>query len=685
MSVMLKRIGRFFSKPEVIFFSLFFLTGIYVYRDYGLSFDEDTSRIANGYVNYNFITSHQREALLYSNEKYHGPAFEIVLVALEKLFSITDTRSIYLMRHLCTFLLFFVSVIFFYRIAKEYFTSRNAALLSCLFFILSPRIFAESFFNSKDLAFLSVFSMCIYSLFYFLKRQSAGSAILHAFFCGFLIDIRIVGIIIPVLTLLLFFFDSILNLFSKQKIFLRSYSLGVFILFLIGFIVLFWPVLWIKPLRYFIEAFQEMGHYPWYGDILYLGKAIKPDMLPWHYIPVWIGITTPILYSILFIIGIIFIAGRALKNPLLFYRSQKDDLILAVCFFIPVISVIVFHSVVYDAWRHLFFIYPAFILISTKGFVSLMHYFSAKEYQWGKKIIYIAVALGLAFTLRGMIISHPYQNVYFNYLAGNPAGEFELDYWGLSYRQGLEYILEQDAADSIIIASSDYPGELNMQILPSEKRKRLRYTYSPEFTKYYLDNFRMNSDSVPKDEKIFSIETGNATILSVYQNTKHRRILRPVYKTENDFEENYSHWSSRQIFDAGSSAHSGKHVSVTNDTVQFSEEFSIPVDSVSDGKWPLLAKIVLWKYTIETDYFKAVVVLSIEDADNHDLLFYRPLKLNPQYEDATDAWRKVTFEVKLPSDIPRSKIIKVYVFNPGNTKLYIDDFSIEVSEICPAN
>src|SRR5436190_24004357 len=105
---------RILTRPAVIFFSMFLLTGLLVYDDYGLSYDEETSRVGNGYVNYDFIQTHEKGPLAKASEKYHGPAFEILLVFVEKTFNITDIRSIHLARHLSTFLFFFLSVIFFF-------------------------------------------------------------------------------------------------------------------------------------------------------------------------------------------------------------------------------------------------------------------------------------------------------------------------------------------------------------------------------------------------------------------------------------------------------------------------------------------------------------------------------------------------------------------------------------------
>ncbi|GAJ22942.1 unnamed protein product, partial [marine sediment metagenome] len=65
-----------------------------------------------------------------------------------------------------------------------------------------------------------------------------------------------------------------------------------------------------------------------------------------------------------------------------------------------------------------------------------------------------------------MIKNHPHQNVYFNFFAGKNIKErFELDYWGLSYKQALEYVLENDSSEIINIQVSQHPGVYNQFIL----------------------------------------------------------------------------------------------------------------------------------------------------------------------------------------------------------------------------
>ena len=61
---------------------------------------------------------------------------------------------------------------------------------------------------------------------------------------------------------------------------------------------------------FFFNTLKIMSSYSWSGGIFYLGEYVNALNLPWHYPIVWILISTPILYIILFIIGSILIISK---------------------------------------------------------------------------------------------------------------------------------------------------------------------------------------------------------------------------------------------------------------------------------------------------------------------------------------------------------------------------------------
>ena len=101
------------------FFISLFIIGIFIFSDYGLSVDDDNSRV-NGFVSLKHIfeiffsqyTFKIDDIIDVSNiniyeERYNGSAFDLPMAFLELVFKITDSRQIYLFRHFFNFLLFF--------------------------------------------------------------------------------------------------------------------------------------------------------------------------------------------------------------------------------------------------------------------------------------------------------------------------------------------------------------------------------------------------------------------------------------------------------------------------------------------------------------------------------------------------------------------------------------------------
>ncbi len=502
-----------------LFFAVYLSVGVSIFKDYGISWDEPISRHLGGYTALYVLNIDQ--SLLTDTERHYGPVFEVLLVAIEGFLNLTeDPRAVFLMRHLVTFLLFYTGVFFFYLLCKDTFHSWKIGLLGSLFLILSPRIFAHSFYNSKDIAVLAMFIISIYTLSRFLDKKTLSRAAVHALTCALLIDIRILGIVVPFLTVV-FLIGDLLMIETKGKKIIKSFLVYTFLL--ISFTILFWPFLWTDPLQRFIGAFKEMAHFPLKGTSLYLGDYIRHSDVPWHYVPVWIIISTPVFYTFCFFIGFFVSIKPFFMNPIKTYVNKRNALIFILWFFLPLVVVIVIKSSLYDAWRHMFFVYPAFLMISLAGVTSLSESIKIRFQGLSYKAINATFILFVAFNLiciaQIIVKYHPYQNVYFNILAGRNMEEiknnFELDYWGLSYRKALEYILKNDTDKVIKIYVASQPGKENARILTAGDRSRLVYVKNPDEAKYFLSHYKWHKDEYLFGEEYYSIKIDKAKIMVV--------------------------------------------------------------------------------------------------------------------------------------------------------------------------
>ena len=194
----LSPIAAFLARhAHLIALALFAAVGLAVFDDYGVSLDEYAQREI-GYAAFNYIMGNAGELTGYveGHEIYYGVAVEAPLVALERLLGLEDTRPIYLTRHLLTHILFLVSGFFAWLLAHRLFGNRLIALLAMLLFLLHPRIYAHSFFNSKDPVFLSAFMIALYLIHRAFRRDAVWAFALCGAGAALLINIRIMGVML---------------------------------------------------------------------------------------------------------------------------------------------------------------------------------------------------------------------------------------------------------------------------------------------------------------------------------------------------------------------------------------------------------------------------------------------------------------------------------------------------------
>jgi hypothetical protein len=507
-------------------FALFLVVGLLAFDDYGLGWDDGTSRAATGQVNWNFVTRGVSKTLLEGNEKYHGPAYELFLLVVEKALFLEDVRAVYLVRHLVLFLTFALAVAAFHGVALRALGRPWIAAAACLMLVLSPRIFAEAFVNSKDLVFLSFSIFAAWTLFRALERPSLGRVALHALVCALLVDIRILGILHVATSLACF---GVQALRGPRAAWQRSAAhAAVYVALTAGLVVLFWPVLWLGPWQHFRAALEEMSRYHWEGLVLHAGRRVKSTELPWHYLPCWIFLTTPLLYSALFLGGVAHLA-RALLACLARPRERLSSLDLrwaaiAAYGFAPVLSVIALGSVVYDGWRHVYCVYPFLLLFAARGLDALCE--PGRFPSAVARATLAVLALNSLWVAAEMVRAHPHQNVWFNAIARvafRPLGEqFELDYWGVAYRQGLERVLELEPRPlPVRVAARNWACEMNFSILEAADRERLTFVEDRGDCDYYLTNFRRadaaEPEEPPAERRVHAIVVGGVPILAVYR------------------------------------------------------------------------------------------------------------------------------------------------------------------------
>jgi len=499
------------KQPGLFLLIVSVIIGALTFREYGMAWDERQQRVI-GLFNWNYLFNADTYLLTFS-DNHHGAAFELFLISLEKIFHPEDLRGIFLMRHLVTHLLFLLSGFFCYKLIFLLYEDKMLACIGFLLFILHPQIYAHSFFNSKDLPFLSLFMICLYLNAKNLQNKTMLNSILLGACLALLINIRLMGVLLVCCVLLQLAIDAIRE--KKIRPGLKAAGFVTVSLLLVCYAT--WPYLWADPLKHFLAAFKSMSHYTWQNTNLFNGKLVDADKLGWEYIPVWFSVTSPLPYLLAGVFGIACCIYLFIKKPFPGFRTLDGicNLGFLLCFFLPVLAIIVLKSVLYDGWRHLFFIYPSFVMLGVLGLHTLLNRY--------KKIVPAAALIVFLYIGTVMIFNFPFQHVYFNSFVtwhSDPEylrKQYDLDYWGTSFKQSFEYILKKDPSPSVTVFVEEEPGIANAEFLLPSQRARIRLVPKEE-AMYYITNYRWHPQDYPFEEKkVHSIKVLGSTINAVYK------------------------------------------------------------------------------------------------------------------------------------------------------------------------
>lgn len=501
--------------PGIILFTISLCIAFCTYKDYGFAWDENIQRIT-GTAAYDYAFNHN-EGLKSLEFRDLGTGFELPLVVIEKCLGLNDLREVIEMRHLTTHIFFLISIFCGYILALRLFKNQTVACIGFLILAFHPRIYAHSFFNSKDIPFLSMFIITFLVSHIAFDKNKPNWYFILGLVCGYTTSIRAMGImLLPCIGVFL-----LIDMFSQRS---HGQKIGIglcnIILFITGFCIslyLAWSILWSSPVHYFVEEYKSLSHINWGGEVLFLGKMIDGAQLPWTYIPVWFVITTPEVWLFAGLAGSIWIIYLSVKYPVNFLLNtpQRQFLLYLLCLLVPVITVITLHAVNYDDWRHLYFIYPSFVLLALFFINKLI----SGRFRY---LVYSACTIQFILVATFITREHPLEYVYFNSFVSradeNIRYKFDMEYWGLGYRKGLEYILAHDTASSIRISHGAGPIFDNVGILTREQRKRITLVAENENPDYFITVFRYHPEDYDYYHNIFyNYRILNSTVLRVYK------------------------------------------------------------------------------------------------------------------------------------------------------------------------
>ena len=507
--------------------------GLFLFDDYGCGPDEGMER-QTALVNYKYVVHKLKIPISRANEtwlgylpemheyrdRYYGTALHFPLVLIEAAAHFTmEPAEFYGLRHLFTFLNYFLGVICVYRLLTRRFGSRKYGLAGILMMILTPRFFAESFYNNKDVIFVAWYAICADLMDLWFRKRAIKTSIILAFALALTCNTRFNGIIY----LAVFVFLWILDVLRKHKtestkMFLFTIFLTIFLFYLIT------PNFWESPFRTLIETLQFNMRHPNHGSEGNLFKGVPVDAAhTLTYIPVWIAITVPTVYLIFALAGTLRYAAIAVSD--LIHRQFREfdltDAMMFICGFGAVFFIIFAHVTIYNGWRHCYFSYPCFVYFAVS--------FLNRIDQWGRRIVsaacYSLMACAMIYNGIWIGINHPFEYVHFVPWARTSASEFSGDYWSVSSRALLEYIVNTDPERMLKVNHAySQAGSINRGLLPEEQKKYLELTYeeTPDVDYYIVCRDDIPSVDIGLEgfDKVFSVTVERDEIGAVFRRRK---------------------------------------------------------------------------------------------------------------------------------------------------------------------
>ena len=371
---MTNRIGervRFHSLALSVW-CLFLIAGLALVDDYGVSIDTGPQRtIAISTLNY--ILHDDRGRLRGAADHLYGAAFEAPLFLLtERVLGLEAPRHVYLARHVLTHLFFLIGGFCCYLLARRLSGDRLVALLVMLLFLLSPRLYAHSFFNSKDPVFASAFVMALLLVSRAFDRDTVGAYRWCGAAAGLLVNLRIMGVVLFAAVLVFrawAWFRA--GGATRRRVVATA---GAFALW--GVVVLFisLPYLWEDPVGRLAEMIVVLADHPNIVFVLFQGQVFPSAALPWDYMLHWFAISQPPVTLLLGLLGLgalgLAVGGVVRRDagagPGAAWGGElRFGTLLATCFALPLIAFVLLRPNAYHDWRHFYFLHGPFCLLAT--------------------------------------------------------------------------------------------------------------------------------------------------------------------------------------------------------------------------------------------------------------------------------------------------------------------------------
>jgi 4-amino-4-deoxy-L-arabinose transferase-like glycosyltransferase len=411
------------------------------FRDYGLGWDDYThSEYGDLLLAYYSSGFTDKRALSFVNLYMYGGGFDLLSALAGKVlpFGVFETRR------LMGAIVGIIGLAVAWRLARRL-GGPLAGLLALVLLATTPMFYGHMFMNAKDGPFAVAMCVLLLAILRAIEEYPSPSRATVVFLglaLGLVLGTRILGgiaVLFVIAPLALLVGQDIAEHGARTA--LRRF--GGFVLVVaaglpLGYLAmgLLWPWSVIEPLNP-VRAIAYFSHFfekPWRE--LYEGMPVLVPDMPASYVPRLLALKLPETVGVFALAGCVGIVYAAAQKSIDVHKRAGLLLIFSAAV-VPVVYAMISRPALYNGLRHFVFIVPPIAIVAGLA--------CAWAIEWLRERGHVALVagcamltLGLATTVRDMVLLHPYQYAFFNTLAGGVRGAdrgYMLDYWGLAFKQ----------------------------------------------------------------------------------------------------------------------------------------------------------------------------------------------------------------------------------------------------------
>ena len=421
-----------------------------------------------------------------------------------------------------TWLWFMAAVLAVYSLSRSLGLSRVLACATALLLYLSPRFFAEGHYNNKDIVLLAL-SLCTLAVgIRFLQKPSFRHALLFALFGALAANTRIIGLFVFGVTAACILVSLLVRRALRGKA--LTGSLAAAAGFLLAYALLT-PAFLADPAAFISHVWNNAAAFSrWTGVVIFQGAVYDPTRglkLPHSYLPTMIALTVPVAVLALSAIGGVYAVTRCAVRD-----GRRPALVaLLLVLLAPLCYAIFAQPLMYNGWRHFYFLYGPMIVLAGLGLRLLQRMLA--QSRWGKTAGAAALALLFLYQGIGIALNHPYEYAYYNELSGDVQNRFELDYWEVSTRNALETLVKSEERNPTLplaLGGGDpmslFSLNQSVPMLPADARAAFSVTEAADPPYVFSNSTYAQIYSQRPGENyraLFSIESYGNVLCTVYE------------------------------------------------------------------------------------------------------------------------------------------------------------------------